>query len=74
MADEVLEQREVAVADYLKLFDSASADYAYVASRSERLQSIVVKKLRTPSGQIFEETTFVEKSGVTYAVRARLEG
>ena len=60
------------MADYLKLFDSGSADYAYVASRSERLQSIVVKKLRTPSGQTFEDTTFVEKSGVAYTVRARL--
>jgi hypothetical protein len=74
MADEVLEQREVTVADYLKLFDSGSADFAYVAGRAERLQSIVVKKLRTPSGQIFEETVFVEKGGATYAVRARLDG
>jgi len=72
MADEVLEQREVTVADYLKLFDHDTADYAYVAGRSDRLQSIVVKKLRTPSGQIFEDTTFVEKTGVTYTVRARL--
>jgi hypothetical protein len=74
MADELLEQREMTVADYLKLFDSASADFAYVAGRAERLQSIVVKKLRTPSGQIFEETVFTEKGGATYAVRSRLDG
>ena len=62
------------MADYLGLYDAASADYAYVAKRSTLLQSIQVRKLRTPSGQIFEETTFVEKSGASYAVRARLEG
>jgi hypothetical protein len=72
MADEVVEQRELSVADYLGLYDAASADYAYVAKRSTLLQSIQVRKLRTPSGEMFEETEFVEKTGVRYTIRARL--
>ena len=70
--DEVLEEKEWTVADYLALFDSSSADYAYVAQRSERLASVKVKKLRTPSGQTFEDTEFVEKTGVRYTVRTKL--
>ena len=72
MADEVVEQRELSVAEYLGLFDPQSADYAYVAQRAERLQSIQVRKLRTPSGGLVEETEFLEKTGVRYTIRARL--
>ena len=72
MADEVVEQRELSVAEYLALFDAGTADYAYVAERSGRLQSIQVRKLRTSSGEMFEETEFVEMTGIRYAVRSRL--
>jgi hypothetical protein len=72
MADEVVEQRELSVAEYLALFDARSADYAYVAQRAERLQSIRVRKLRTSSGGMVEETEFVEKTGARYSVRERL--
>ena len=60
------------MAEYLGLYDAQSADYAYVAERSARLQSIQVRKLRTSSGEMFEETEFVEKTGVRYTIRARL--
>lgn len=72
MADEVLEEKEWTIAGYLTLFDPSAPDTALLRERSEKLKSIVVKKLRTPSGQLFEDTTFVEKTGATYTIRARL--
>jgi hypothetical protein len=72
MADEVLEEKEWSVADYLKLFDPDAPDTSLIRARSENIKSIVVKKLRTPSGQIFEDTTFNEKGGASYTVRTRL--
>lgn len=68
----MLEEREWTVAQYLQLFDPEAPDTALIRARSDRLQSIVVKKLRAPSGQLFEDTTFVEKGGASYTIRARL--
>jgi hypothetical protein len=72
MADEVLEEREWTVAEYLTLFDAGSPDHELIRQRSAGLKSIVVKKLRTPFGTMFEDTTFIEKSGITYTIRTRL--
>lgn len=72
MADEVLEEKEWTVADYLTQFDPAAPDTALIRERSAKLKSIVVKKLRTPSGQIFEDTVFMEQSGVSYTIRTRI--
>jgi hypothetical protein len=72
MADEVLEEKEWTVAGYLSCFDPSAPDTALIRERSEKLKSIVVKKLRTPSGQIFEDTTFNEKGGASYTIRTRL--
>jgi len=72
MADEVLEEREWTVAEYLALFDEASPDHAVIRQRSANLKSIRVKKLRAPSGQMFEDTEFVEKTGISYTIRSKL--
>lgn len=72
MADEVLEEKEWTLAQYLELFDPTAPDTALIRARSEKIQSIVVKKLRAPSGQIFEDTTFVEKAGASYTIRTKL--
>ncbi len=71
MADELLEEKEWTVAQYLELFDPTAPDTALIRERSSKIQSIVVKKLRAPSGQIFEDTTFVEKTGASYTIRSR---
>ena len=68
----MLEEREWTVEEYLALFDAGSPDHELIRKRSGNLKSILVKKLRTPSGQMFEDTVFVEKSGITYAIRTRL--
>jgi hypothetical protein len=72
MSDEVLEERELSVEQYLALYDAASADYEFIHRRSANIKSIHIKKLKAPSGQLFEDSTFVEKSGVTWTVRAKL--
>jgi len=72
MADEILEEKECTVAQYLAFYDPNSADYEFIQKRSANLKSIHIKKLRTPSGQLFEDSTFVELSGVTWTVRAKL--
>lgn len=72
MDDEILEQKEWSLADYLALFDPDAPDTAYVRERSDRIESIMVKKLRSPSGQIFEDTTIKEKAGASYTIRTRL--
>jgi hypothetical protein len=72
MADEVLEEKEWTVEEYLAQFDAASPDYALIRQRSANLKSIVVKKLRTPFGQMFEDTVFFEKTGLSYTIRSRL--
>lgn len=72
MADEVLEERECTVEQYLAFYDPASADYDFIQRRSANLRCIHIKKLRAASGQLFEDSTFVEKTGVTWTVRAKL--
>jgi len=72
MADDVLEEKEWTLEEYLAQFDAASPDYAVIKQRAANLKSIVVKKLRTPFGQMFEDTIFVEKTGISYTIRARL--
>jgi hypothetical protein len=72
MADELLEQKEWTIAQYLELFDPSAPDTALIRARSDKIQSIVVKKLRAPSGQVFEDTTFIEKAGASYTIRTRL--
>lgn len=68
----MVEEKEWTVEQYLALFDAGSPDHELIRQRSARLKSIVVKKLRTPSGQMFEDTVFVETSGISYTIRARL--
>lgn len=72
MSEETLQERELSIEEYLELFSSASVDYAEVKSKSDKLQSIRLRTLRAPDGQLFEDTTFVEKSGITYTIRVKL--
>lgn len=58
--------------EYLALFDAGSPDHALIRQRSDKLKSILVKKLRTPTGQMFEDTVFNEKNGLSYTIRSRL--
>jgi len=72
MDDEVLEEKEFTIEDYLALFDPGSPDHALIRQRSEKLKSVVVKKVRSPGGIVFEDTVFVERSGQTYTIRSRV--
>ena len=69
MADQVVEERDLSIEEYLAIFDPASVDYALIKTRSEKLSRIILKKLVDASGRLVEDTTFVEKTGVTYTVR-----
>ena len=73
LGEEVLEERELSLEDYLALFEDG-ADFALLKDRSARLERIIVKKIKDARGRIFEDTTFVEKTGVRYTVRATLPG
>jgi hypothetical protein len=70
---EVLTERELSVEEYLALFDPQSADHPLLAQRSVRLERILVQTVRE-RGRLFEDTTFIEKTGVKYTVRTVLEG
>ncbi|MGH7442990.1 MAG: hypothetical protein ACREKE_10000 [bacterium] len=72
MNDELLSETEWTVEGYLALFDPGSPDYALLKTRSEKLSRIVVRKVKATSGQTFEDTEFMEKSGVAYTVRMKL--
>ncbi len=72
MPEDVLEERELSIEDYLKHFSPDSADYAVVKTRSEKLKSIRLTKLRGADGTLYEDTTFVEKTGITYTIRVKL--
>jgi hypothetical protein len=72
MADEILEEKELSIDEYLKIFAEGSADYELVKKRSSMLSRIVIKKVSDPSGRLMEDTTFFEKSGVEYTIRTIL--
>jgi hypothetical protein len=72
MSEEVLQERQLSIEEYLTLFSEASVDYSLVKARSDKLQAIHLKTLRSADGQLYEDTTFVEKTGVTYTIRVKL--
>ena len=72
MAEQILEEKELSLEDYLKLFAEASADYQLVKKNSDKLSRIHIKKISS-AGQIFEDTTFIEKSGIQYTIRTVLD-
>jgi hypothetical protein len=72
MEDEVLEEKEWSVADYLAAFDPEAPDTQVIRERSDKLKSITLRKVRTPDGRLFEDTTFTEKAGASYTIRTRL--
>ncbi len=72
MSEEVLQERQFSIEDYLKLFSEDSADYTLVKGRAERIQHILLKTLRGADGLLYEDSTFVEKTGVTYTIRVKL--
>jgi hypothetical protein len=72
MSEEILEERELGIEEYLQLFSDSSTDYQIVKDRSEKLKAIYLKKLRGADGVLYEDTTFVEKTGVTYTIRVKL--
>jgi len=71
--DEIIESRELSVEEYLKTFDPESVDYETVKKRSDRLEKVVVKKVKAENGRMFEDSTFIEKTGIQYTVRTVLE-
>jgi hypothetical protein len=72
MSEEILEERELGIEEYLQLFSESSTDYQIVKDRSEKLRSIQLKKLRGADGVLYEDTTFVEKTGISYTIRVKL--
>jgi hypothetical protein len=72
MADQVIEEKELSLEDYLASFDPESVDYKLLKERSAKLARIVVKKIIDASGRACEDTTFIEKTGVQYTVRSVL--
>jgi hypothetical protein len=72
MSEEILQERELSIEDYLKLFSESSVDYELLRTRSEKLKAIRLKTLRGADGALYEDTTFVEKTGVTYTIRVKL--
>ncbi len=73
MSEELVEEKEITVEGYLAMFDVDSPDHAILKQRAEKISKIIIKKIRRDDGQNFEDTTFIEKSGVTYTVRARMD-
>lgn len=72
MADEIIEEKDLSIEDYLALFKDAPTDLELITKRSGNIARIVVKKLRDASGRQFEDTTFIEKTGVQYTIRTVL--
>ncbi len=71
--DEIIESRELSVEEYLMTFDPDSVDYDLVKKRSDRLEKVVVKKVKAENGRLFEDSTFIEKTGIQYTVRTVFE-
>ena len=72
MVEEILQERQLSIDEYLQLFSELAEDYPLIKSRSEKLQTIHLKTLRGDGGILYEDTTFVEKTGVTYTIRVKL--
>lgn len=72
MSDQLIEERDMSIKEYLSMFDEQSVDYPLLKTRSEKLARIVVKKMQDPSGRLVEDTTFIEKSGIQYTIRSML--
>lgn len=70
--EEVLEEHECSVAEYLAQFDSDAPDHAWVRARSENWVRVVVRRVRVGAAD-FEDTEVFEKSGSSYTVRVRLD-
>lgn len=71
MDEEVLEEKEWGVEDYLALFDADAPDTVLIRERADRIQAIRVRRLRV-GGQLFEDSTFIEKAGAAYTIRVKL--
>lgn len=67
-----MEENDWTVEDYLALFDADAPDTLLIRERSAKLARITVRKVRTPDGRVFEDTTFTEKAGAVYTIRARV--
>ena len=72
MAEEILEEKDLSIEDYLALFKDAPTDHELIKKRSGNIAKITIKRLRNAEGREFEDTTFVEKTGVTYTIRTVL--
>lgn len=72
MADQVIEEKDLSIDEYLALFDAQSVDYPLIKKRSEKLSRIIVKKLSDSAGRLCEDTTFIEKTGIQYTIRSML--
>ena len=72
MSEETLQERELSIEDYLKLFSEMSVDYIEVKSKADKIKSITLRTVRAPDGQLFEDTTFFEKSGIRSSIRVKL--
>jgi hypothetical protein len=73
MPEQILEEKELSLEEYLGLFEKNSADYQLIKKNSDKLSHIHIKKI-ADGGRIFEDTTFFEKSGIQYTIRTVLEG
>jgi len=72
MAEKMIEEKSLSIEDYLGMFESASADFQMVQQRSAQLDHIEIRVMEAEDGNRYEDTTFFEKSGVRYTVRAKL--
>ena len=72
MPEEILEEKELSVEDYLKLFEAGSADYEMVKKEAEKLEKIRITLVKDSKGRRAEDTTFFEKNGMKYTIRSIL--
>jgi hypothetical protein len=72
MSEEILEERELSIEEYLQLFSGSPVDYPLVQERSAKLKAIHLKTVRGAGGALYEDTTFIEKTGVSYTIRVKL--
>ena len=72
MSEQILEEKDLSLEEYLGLFEESSPDYQLVKKSSDKISRIQIKKI-ADGGRVFEDTTFIEKSGVKYTIRSVLE-